>query len=325
MSSPIKKILVLSSGGDAPGMNAAIRAVVRSALHRGIEVYGCERGFAGLNDQQLFEFTTNSVANIIQRGGTILKTARYPEFKSTNIQQRARDFLKQQSIDGLVVLGGNGSFQGAYHLAKDNDLKVIGIPCTIDCDIVGTEYCIGFDTACNTAIRAIDNIRDTAQSHDRNFIIEVMGKNSGFLATHVGIATGAELILIPEEQLTMQGICQSLQKTREKLTHLIVAAEADKPGRSFDLAKAIEAQCNMSYKVCVLGHIQRGGSPTGRDRVIASLMGAEAVELLLQHKSNRMVAFNNNQLTDTEFPNPDQATRAFDQHKALAINTSICH
>ena len=324
MTQPIKKLLVLSSGGDAPGMNAAIRAVVRSALHHGIEVYGCERGYAGLDDQQFVQYTASSVANIIQRGGTILKTARYPEFINTEVQQRCREYLKQKSIDGLIVLGGNGSFQGAYHLAKDNDLKVIGIPCTIDCDIVGTEYCIGFDTACNTAIQAIDKIRDTAQSHDRNFIIEVMGKNSGFLATQVGIAAGAELILIPEQPYTIKDICQSLQKTRKKLTHLIVAAEADQPGHSFELAKAIESHCHMTYKVCVLGHIQRGGTPTGRDRVIGTLMGAEAVELLLQNQSNRMVAFNQNQITHSEFPDPEQATRSFDQEKALAINKNIC-
>ncbi len=325
MKTPIKKIVVLSSGGDAPGMNAAIRSIVRMARENNIEVFGCQRGFQGLAEKKLFSLDRSSVANIIQRGGTILKTARFPEFEQTAIQDEAKAFLHDMSIDGLIVLGGNGSFQGAYHLAKNSDLKVVGIPCTIDCDIVGTEYCIGFDTACNTAIQAIDNIRDTAQSHDRNFIIEVMGKNSGFLAARVGIAVGAELILIPEEPYTIKDICSSIHKNRRKLTHLIVAAEADQPGHSFQLAKDIQEHCQYDYKVCVLGHIQRGGSPTSQDRIMGTLMGAEAVEILLQGMSNRMIALNNNQLMHTEFPNPDQATRAFDQQKALAINTSICH
>ncbi len=325
MTQPLRKLLILCSGGDAPGMNAAIRSVVRSAIHQGIEVFGCERGFAGLAEQQIFPLTPSSVANIIQRGGTILKTARFPEFENAEIQAQCKTFLLKAGIDSLIVLGGNGSFQGARKLAQGNHLKVIGIPCTIDCDIVGTEYCIGFDTACNTAVQAIDKIRDTALSHDRNFIIEVMGKRSGFLAVHVGLSVGAELILIPEQPQTIQQICSGIQHKRKKLASIIIAAEADDPGHSFQLAKNIQKHCHSEYKVCVLGHIQRGGSPSSKDRIMGTHMGSHAITALLEGQSNQMVTTNNQTLMTADFPEPNQATRFFDNEAMLNVNQIICH
>ncbi|MCH9644221.1 MAG: 6-phosphofructokinase [Gammaproteobacteria bacterium] len=321
----MEKCLILSSGGDAPGMNAAIRAVVRTALHHNMEVYGSEMGYGGLIDKSIFPLHDQSVANCIQRGGTILKTARCEEFLDANVRKQCHAFLKQQGIQHLFVLGGNGSFQGASLLADLGDLNVIGIPCTIDNDIVNTEYTIGFDTACNTALEAIDKIRDTASSHDCHFIIEVMGRASGFLAVEVGIAGGAEIILIPEAPITTKKLVEKIKsKRREKLSSIIVAAEADQPGQSLELAKQINQQSGITYKVCILGHTQRGGTPTAKDRKMGSVMGALAVDATREGKSKYMTAIQQGELTLVPFAPPEQATRYFDDKHLLKVNNILC-
>lgn len=325
MKQKIRKLLVLSSGGDAPGMNTAIRAAVRMALHHRIEVFGTEMGYCGLMNQILFPLSGSSVANIIMRGGTVLKTGRCPEFQEKKERDRCRAFLKEQHIDAMVVLGGEGSFTGAHLLANEGGPRVIGIPCTIDNDIVNTEYCIGFDTACNTALEAIDKIRDTAFSLERNFIIEVMGRQSGFLAVDVGIAGGAEIILIPEFPLTIDQLVKRLQKKRrEKLGSLIVAAESGEPNSSIGTAKAIQEKSGIEYKVCILGHIQRGGTPTVQDRKMAGLMGAKSIEALLAGKSKLMTAVQHGALTLAPFPDPDHAIRFFDDKTLLELNEILC-
>lgn len=321
----IKKLLILSSGGDAPGMNTAIRAVVRTALHHNIAVFGAERGFCGLMTESLFPLPTESVANIITKGGTIIKTGRCPEFKEKTARDHCRQFLRTQGIDALIVLGGNGSFAGAQQLEAEGGPRVIGIPCTIDNDISGTEYSIGFDTARNTALEAIDKIRDTAFSLERHFIIEVMGHSSGFLAIDVGIAGGAELILIPEFPLTIEQITKKLQRHRhQKLASFIVAAEGGKPNSSIETAKIIKQHSGLEYKPCILGYLQRGGKPTVEDRKIASLMGVKSVEALLANHSQAMIAIQNGNLTITPLPNPQQAPRFFNDPELLKLNNIIC-
>ena len=281
MPNQIRKLLILTSGGDAPGMNAAIRAVVRSALHYGMEVFGTEKGYCGLIEQAIFPLGADSVANIIQHGGTILKTGRSDEFKKKTIRDKCRNFLAKEGIDAIVVLGGNGSFLGATLLEQEGGPKVIGIPCTIDNDILGTDYCIGFDTACNTAIKAVDKIRDTAFSIGRNFLIEVMGRSSGFIAAEVGVATGAEIILTPEFPISTEELVLKIKnKQRKKLVSLIIAAEADQPERGFVLAREIKKLSGIDYKVSILGYIQRGGAPSVKDRSTASVMGVMAIEAL---------------------------------------------
>ncbi len=324
MSTEIKKLIVLTSGGDAPGMNAAIRAVVRTAVHYGIEVYGSEMGYCGLVNKKIYPLTQASVANCIQRGGTILKTARSEKFYEQSVRDQCRQFLLSQSINAMIVLGGDGSFTGASLLAN-NKLSVIGIPCTIDNDIVDTEYCIGFDTARNTALEAIDKIRDTAFSLDRNFIIEVMGRSSGFLAVDVGIAGGAEIILTPEFPMSAQDMLQKMQKKRrKKMSSIIVIAEADSPGRSLNIAAELKQLSGINYKVCILGHTQRGGSPSLMDRKMASIMGAKAVEALRQGQSKQMTAVNHGVITLVDFPDPDHSTRYFSDEELLRLNEIIC-
>ncbi len=325
MLSKIKKLLILSSGGDAPGMNAVIRAAVRTALYHNIEVFGTELGYCGLMDQSIFPLSSESVANCIMRGGTILKTGRCLEFHDKSKRDRCREFLSQQNIDAMIVLGGNGSFIGANLLAEEGGPNVIGVPCTIDNDINGTEYCIGFDSARNTALDAIDKIRDTAFSLDRNFIIEIMGRESGFLAIDVGIAGGAEIILIPEFPMTTEQLVTKIKnKRREKLGALIVAAEAGEPNSSVRIAKEIKAFSGIEYKTCILGHTQRGGTPTVLDRKIGSIMGAKAVGALREGQSNHMMAMQHASITIAPFPDPENATRFFDDKTLLQLNEIIC-
>lgn len=321
----MKRIMTLTSGGDAPGMNAALRAIVRRAIHEGIEVFGSENGFSGLVNEHLVPMDARSVANIIQRGGTILKTKRVPQFRQAEVRKRCVEFLHKQKIDGLIVLGGDGSFTGAELLHQEGGPSVIGIPCTIDNDIEGTDYCIGFDTACNTAIEAIDKIRDTALSLDRNFIIEVMGRSSGFIAVEVGIAVGAEFILIPERPLAFEQLAEAIRGQQgKKLTSIIVAAESDQPGHTFQLAQDIREKTGVEYRVCVLGHIQRGGTPTMKDRLTASLMGVKAVEALLRGEQGRMMAVQHGEITTTALPSPSKATRYFNKVDDLIANQIIC-
>jgi 6-phosphofructokinase 1 len=299
MEKKVSKIGVLSSGGDAPGMNACIRAVVRTGKYFGLDMFGIMRGYSGMIEDDIFQMESRSVANIIQRGGTILKTARCKEFYEPAGRKKAYANLKKRGIDGLVIIGGDGSFRGAQIFSNEFDIPCIGIPGTIDKDIAGTDFTIGFDTAVNTAVEAIDKIRDTADAHDRLFIIEVMGRDAGYIALHSGIATGAENILIPETKTDIEDVIHSLmeKERRKKLVNMIVVAEGDEIGGANEVAKAIkEKMPNTDTRVCILGHIQRGGSPTCLDRLIASRMGYAAVLSLMEGRSNVMVGILNNKM-----------------------------
>jgi 6-phosphofructokinase 1 len=321
----MKKILVLTSGGDAPGMNAAIRAVVRTGHYYGLQVFGTQYGFQGLLDHSLLTLTPKDLANCIQQGGTILKTGRCLAFHDKKSRDLARQFLANQQIDGLIIIGGEGSFKGASLLASEGGPACIGIPATIDNDIIGTEYTIGYDTARNTALQAIDKIRDTAFSHDRNFLVEVMGRNSGFLAIDVGIAGGAEFILIPEFPLSNKDLAKKIiAPRRAKANSIIVIAEADQPGRSMQIAEELTGLTGLQYRVCILGHTQRGGSPTTLDRKIASEMGFMAVKSLLSGSNNKMVAMNLNTLALTPFPDPNAGARVVTDNSLIDLNNILC-
>jgi len=299
MAKKVTKIGVLTSGGDSPGMNAAIRAVVRTGIYYGLEVFGIMRGYSGIIENDIVPMHSRSVANIIQRGGTILKTARCKEFFTPEGRKKAYDNLKKLGIDGLVVIGGDGSFRGADIFSREFDIPCIGLPGTIDKDIAGTDFTIGFDTAVNTAVEAIDKIRDTADAHDRLFIIEVMGRDAGYIALHSGIATGAEHILIPERKTDIEELVASLQEKerRKKLVNMVVVAEGDEFGGANEVAKVVKERLPQTdTRVCILGHIQRGGSPTCLDRLIASRMGYAAVEALLEGRHNVMVGILNNRM-----------------------------
>ncbi|MCB0377908.1 MAG: 6-phosphofructokinase [Bdellovibrionales bacterium] len=307
---------VYTSGGDAPGMNAAIRAVVRSGIDRSYRVVGVLEGYRGMIDGQFKELTMNSMANIIQRGGTVLKTGRSPEFLRSDIRKRAATHLKQAGIDALVCIGGDGSFAGAHALAEDHKIPIIGIPATIDNDIFGTDATIGFDTAVNTALSAIDRIRDTAASHNRLFIVEVMGKASGFIATHVGLAGGAEGIFIPEIKTSIESVINHMNQgiQRGKRSSILVIAEGEKPGSAYDLADQLKTKAGVEAKVCILGHIQRGGSPTAIDRILASRLGAGAVEALANGKSNLMVGIQNEKLTHVPLADSVRGQKEIDKN-----------
>jgi 6-phosphofructokinase 1 len=324
----MKKIIVLTSGGDAPGMNAAIRAVVRSGHFFGIKVFGCRQGFDGLIQRQLFPLEPEDLANCIQLGGTILKAGRCLPFLDKAVRDQCRDFIKQEQIDGMIVIGGDGSFRGASLLSSeshDHKLNVIGIPSTIDNDILGTDYTIGFDTARNTALQAIDKIRDTASSHDRNFLVEVMGRHAGFLALDVGIAGGAEFILLPEFPISTEELAHKImQPRRDKLSSIIVIAEDGQPGRSMTIAEDLHRITGQQYRVCILGHTQRGGSPTTLDRQTASNMGYQAVKGLLNNLSHQMVAMNHGQLDFCSFPDPDAGSRRLADRHLIDMNDILC-
>ncbi|WAA13946.1 6-phosphofructokinase [Fervidibacillus halotolerans] len=293
----MKRMGVLTSGGDSPGMNAAIRAVVRKAIYHNIEVYGIYNGYQGLINGNIEKMEIGSVGDIIQRGGTILRSARCPEFVTKEGQQKGVEQLKKFGIEGLVVIGGDGSYRGANALTNLG-IPCIGVPGTIDNDICGTDFTIGFDTALNTVIDAIDKIRDTASSHERTFVIEVMGRNAGDIALWSGLAGGAETILIPEAEESMDEIIARLKhgQRRGKKHSIIIVAEGVMSGVEF--AEKLKKEIQMDVRVSVLGHIQRGGSPTVRDRVIASRMGARAVELLIEGKGGRAVGIVNNEIID---------------------------
>ncbi|MBS1513333.1 MAG: 6-phosphofructokinase [Bacteroidetes bacterium] len=299
MEKKVTKIGVLTSGGDSPGMNAAVRAVVRTGIYHGLEVFGIMRGYSGMVENDIFRMESKSVANIIQRGGTILKTSRCKEFFTPEGRKIAYTNLKKHGIDGLVVIGGDGSFRGAQIFSNEYDIPCIGLPGTIDKDIAGTDFTIGFDTAVNTAVEAIDKIRDTADAHDRLFIIEVMGRDAGYIALHSGIATGAENILIPERKTVINDIIKALEEKerRHKLVNLIVVAEGEEFGGADEVAKVIKQRLpHQEVRVCILGHIQRGGSPSCMDRLIASRMGYHAVESLLEGRHNVFVGIVNNKM-----------------------------
>jgi 6-phosphofructokinase 1 len=299
MASKVTKIGVMTSGGDSPGMNAAIRAVVRTGIYYGMEVFGIMRGYSGMIENDIVPMHSRSVANIIQRGGTVLKTARCKEFFEKEGRKKAYEHLKKIGVDGLVVIGGDGSFRGADIFSREYDIPCIGLPGTIDKDIAGTDFTIGFDTAVNTAVEAIDKIRDTADAHDRLFIIEVMGRDAGYIALHSGIATGAEHILIPERKTDIEELISSLQEKerRKKLVNMVVVAEGEDFGGGDEVAKLVKQRLpNAETRVCILGHIQRGGSPSCLDRLIASRMGYAAVECLMYGRHNVMVGILNNKM-----------------------------
>ena len=298
MAKAVKTIGVLTSGGDAPGMNAAIRAVVRVAINKGLKVKGIMRGYTGLLEEEIVDMESTSVSDTINRGGTILYTARCKEFTTPEGQQRGAEICRKHGIDGMVVIGGDGSFKGAGKLSALG-INTIGLPGTIDLDIACTDYTIGFDTAVNTAMEAIDKIRDTSTSHERCSIVEVMGRNAGYIALWCGIANGAEDILLPErydgdEQALINRIIEN--RKRGKKHNIIINAEGI--GHSSSMAKRIEAATGIETRATILGHMQRGGTPTCKDRVYASIMGARAAELLVEGKSNRLVAYRKGEFVD---------------------------
>ena len=307
----VRTIGVLTSGGDAPGMNAAIRAVVRVALSKGLKVRGIRRGFHGLLREEIIDLSARDVSDTIQRGGTILQTARCQEMRTEEGQQKAAAICKKYGIDGLIVIGGDGSFAGAQKLANLG-VRTVGIPGTIDLDIACTDYTIGFDTAVNTAMEAIDKIRDTSTSHERCSIIEVMGRDAGYLALWCGIANGAERILMPEEHdYNEEELIKDilLNKKRGKKNYIIINAEGI--GDSLNMAKRIEEATGIETRASIIGHMQRGGSPTAKDRVYASIMGSLAVDLLLEGKTNRVVGYKHGEYID------------FDINEALAMQKGI--
>lgn len=315
MAKEVKTIGVLTSGGDAPGMNAAIRAVVRTAINKGLKVKGIMRGYAGLLQEEIVDMNGLSVADIIGRGGTVLYTARCPEFTTAEGQQKGAEICRRHGIDGLVVIGGDGSFKGAGKLSALG-INTVGLPGTIDLDIACTEYTIGFDTACNTAMEAIDKVRDTSASHERCSIIEVMGRTAGHIALWCGISNGSEYVLIPEraEENDEEEIIKKIMSKRRigKKHHIIVNAEG--VGHSHEMAKRIEAATGIETRATVIGHIQRGGNPSCRDRVYASAMGARAVDLLLKGQTNRVVAYKNGEFTDFDIDYALQMTKDIDEH-----------
>ncbi len=294
----------MTSGGDAPGMNAAIRSVVRSCAYYRTECVGIYRGYQGMIEGDFISLTARSVNNIIQKGGTMLKSARSKEFRTFEGRKKAFENLQKHKIDGLVVIGGDGSFTGGVTFNKEFNFPIIGIPGTIDNDIYGTTHTLGYDTALNTAMEAIDKIRDTASSHNRLFFVEVMGRDAGFIALNAGVGAGAEEILIPEENLGLNRMLESLKKSRRsgKSSSIVVVAEGDKTGDNvFELARYVEENMpEYEVRVSVLGHMQRGGSPSCFDRVLACRLGVKAVELLLDGKSNLMVGLKNDRITTTD-------------------------
>ena len=307
---PIKNIGLFTSGGDSPGMNAAIRAVVRTAIYYGLEVTGIGRGYDGMIKGDMFPMNRKSVSNIIQRGGTILKTARSEQFKTPEGRKLAYEQIQKNHIDALVAIGGDGTFTGAKIFGQEFDIPILGLPGTIDNDLFGTDFTIGYDTAINTVIEAVDKIRDTAESHDRLFIVEVMGRDSGLIALRTGIAAGAEAILIPESTTDLNAVFERLESGRkDKTSKIIMLAENGEAGDAFEIGRQIKEKFpNYDTRISVLGHIQRGGTPSCMDRVLASRVGVAAVEGLQAGRRNEMVGLIHNQIAFTPF---EQATKHF--------------
>lgn len=301
----MKKIAVFTSGGDAPGMNACIRAVVRGAIYHGVEVYGIVRGYNGMISGDLTKMDSRSVSNIVQRGGTVLKSARSKEFMVPEGRKKAYENLMSAGIEGLIAIGGNGTFTGAEVFYNEYQIPTVGCPGTIDNDLYGTDYTIGFDTAVNTSLEAIDKIRDTADSHDRIFFIEVMGRDSGYIAIQSGIGGGAEIVMVPETHTPLKKVVSTLKEgwSRSKSSSIVVVAEGDEAGNATDIANSIKAQVGdkLDIRVTTLGHIQRGGTPTAYDRILASRLGLGAVEGLLNGHKNEMAGIVNNELVYTPF------------------------
>lgn len=307
----VKAIGVLTSGGDAPGMNAAVRAVTRAALNKGIKVYGIRRGYNGLIHDDVFEMNLRSVSDIIHRGGTVLYTARSPEFKTEEGMQKAIATCKKYGIDGCVVIGGDGSYRGARDLSL-HGIPCVGLPGTIDNDIACTDETIGFDTAMNTAVEMIDKLRDTAQSHERCSVCEVMGRNAGDIALHTGIAVGATAILVPEVEMSFDQILAKIEEGEKTGKEHFIIVVAEGVGHVDELAKKIEEKTGIETRATVLGHVQRGGNASLRDRVLASMMGHKAVDLLSQGIGNRVVAINNSKIVDYDIYEALKMERKFD-------------
>ncbi len=316
MDQPIKRIAVFSSGGDAPGMNAAIRAVVRTATYHDLHIYGIYRGYEGMINGEIERLETSHVGNIIHRGGTILKTARSKEFHTEKGRKLAYESLVAQDIDACISLGGNGTFTGAQIFSEEFDIPFIGIPGTIDNDLYGTDYTIGFDTAVNTAVEAVDRIRDTADSHNRLFFIEVMGRHSGFIALYTGIGSGAGFVMLPERETSIQEVIRQLRvgAKRKKLFSLVIVAEGHPLGGAQAIADAIKQEFDYyETKVAIIGHLQRGGSPTAQDRVLASRLGHAAVEGLMAGQRNVMVGQVNSDIVFTDFNEAIHKYKPFNQ------------
>jgi len=304
MSEKIKRIGVFTSGGDSPGMNACIRAVVRTAIYQGLEIYGIYRGYDGMIEGLIEPLHSQSVSNIIQRGGTILKSARSERFMQVEGRQEAARQLRKYEIDGIVAIGGNGTFTGAEVFYSEHKIPMLGIPGTIDNDLYGTDFTLGFDTAVNTAMLAIDKIRDTADSHNRLFFIEVMGRDAGYIATWSGLASGAEAILVPETKTYVDDLIHKLETgwKRKKTSSIIIVSEGDDAGGAYEIAKKVKEKfAHYEIKVSVLGHIQRGGSPTCFDRVLGGRLGAAAVQGLIDGKVNEMAGLVNGKVKFTPF------------------------
>lgn len=310
----MKKIAILTSGGDAPGMNACIRACVRSAVNSGLEVFGVERGYYGLVNNYITQMNAHSVCDIVQRGGTILKTARCLEFKLPETRKKAADNLKALGIEGLVVIGGDGSFTGARCLSDENGINVVGIPGTIDNDLAYTDYTLGFDTAVNTVLWAINNLRDTMTSHDRVSLVKVMGRRCGDIALYSGICGGAEYILVPEVPYDIQAIAEDIKKSKErgKTSNIIVLAEG--AGNEQEIKTIVSVISGADVKVTTLGHIQRGGTPTMADRMLAARFGTRATELLIEGKTNRVIGIKNNKIVDLDITEALSQTKKIDKH-----------
>jgi len=312
----IKRIAVFTSGGDAPGMNAAIRAIVRNALHNDLHIYGISRGYEGMIDGSIKRLETSDVSNIIHRGGTVLKTARSKRFLTPEGRKQAHESLIYNDIDALIAIGGNGTFTGALQFMEEYpDIPVVGLPGTIDNDLFGTDFTIGFDTAVNTAVQAVDKIRDTADSHNRLFFVEVMGRHSGYIALHTAIAGGAGGVLIPEEDTDIDELIKLLKRgaKRAKLFSIVIVAEGNQMGTVYDIARQVEEKVDVfdDIKVTVIGHLQRGGSPSAFDRVLSSILGFGAVEALLEGKSGVMVGIKNNNIHYTPFKEAISKSKAF--------------
>ncbi len=327
MKYQINCIGILTSGGDAPGMNAAIRAVTRAAIFRGIKVKGIYRGYRGLILDEIHEFQTQSVSNIIQQGGTILRTARCKEFMTEEGRKKAFETMQQEEIDALVVLGGDGTFTGARVFAQEFNVPVIGVPCTIDNDLCGTDYTIGYDTALNTIVDAVDKIRDTANSHERLFFIEVMGRDAGFLAINSALASGAEAAIIPEivtgedqlEALIQRGFRKS------KNSSIVIVAESELTGGAVGIASRLKKNHpEYDARITILGHLQRGGSPSAHDRILASRLGAAAIDALMEEQRNVMVGVDDDKIVYVPFTKAIKDDKPFDYHLMDVLKTLSC-